>query len=170
MRLEDLIFLSEQNTTSGEFDVEVPVQDVDTKVKIKYGHATGPVDDVTISWGNESHNVDFEAEDVIDDHGNEGKDMTFVAYSQDDKWRFIVDVAVGFNYENSGEIYEVHWQTLEIDIDDAKKLPPAVIDRIEYDLKQQWQTEHIEDLEEKVDEILFWCREVDGKLSNKKDK
>ena len=49
-------------------------------------------------------------------------------------------------------------------------MPPAVIDRIEYDLKQEWQTEHIEDLEEKVDEILFWCREVDGKLQNKKDK
>jgi len=62
------------------------------------------------------------------------------------------------------------YYTLQSDIDDAKKLPPAVIDRIEYDLKQQWQTEHIEDLEEKVDEILFWCREVDGKLQNKKDK
>ena len=62
------------------------------------------------------------------------------------------------------------YYTLQSDIDDAKKLPPAVIDRIEYDLKQEWQTEHIEDLEEKVDEILFWCREVDGKLQNKKDK
>ena len=60
--------------------------------------------------------------------------------------------------------------TLQSDIEEAKQLPPAVIDRIEYDLKQEWQTEHIEDLEEKVDEILFWCREVDGKLSNKKDK
>ena len=62
------------------------------------------------------------------------------------------------------------YYTLQSDIDDAKKLPPAVIDRIEYDLKQQWQTEHIEDLEEKVDEILFWCKEVDQKLYNKKDK
>ena len=62
------------------------------------------------------------------------------------------------------------YYTLQSDIDDAKKLPRAVIDRIEYDLKQQWQTEHIEDLEEKVDEILFWCREVDQKLNNKKDK
>ena len=62
------------------------------------------------------------------------------------------------------------YYTLQSDIEDAKKLPPAVIDRIEYDLKQQWQTEHINDLEEKVDEILFWCREVDGKLQNKKDK
>ena len=29
------------------------------------------------------------------------------------------------------------YYTLQSDIDDAKKLPPAVIDRIEYDLKQQ---------------------------------
>ena len=60
--------------------------------------------------------------------------------------------------------------TLQSDIEEAKALPPAEIERMEYDLKQKWQTEHIEDLEEKVDEILFWCREVDGKLSNKKDK
>ena len=62
------------------------------------------------------------------------------------------------------------YYSLQSDIEEAKALPPAVIDRIEYDLKQEWQTEHIEDLEEKVDEILFWCREVDGKLQNKKDK
>ena len=62
------------------------------------------------------------------------------------------------------------WFALQDDIEEAKKIPPAVIDRIEYDLKQEWQTDHIEDLEEKVDEILFWCREVDGKLQNKKDK
>ena len=114
------MYAPEQNTTAGEFNVNVPVQNEMESVNIKYGHATGPVDDVTISWGNESHNVDFEAEDVIDDHGNEGKDMSFVAYSQDDKWRFIVDVSVGFNYENSGEIYEVHWDTLEIAVDDSK--------------------------------------------------
>jgi len=115
------IYSLRENTRSGEFNVNVPVQNEMEKVNIKYGHATGPVDDVTISWGNESHNVDFEAEDVIDDHGNEGKDMTFVAYSQDDKWRFIVDVSVGFNYENSGEIYEVHWDTLEIAVDDSMR-------------------------------------------------
>ena len=62
------------------------------------------------------------------------------------------------------------YYTLQSDIDDAKKLPPAEVKRMEYDLKQQWQTKHIEDLEEKVDEILFWCKEVDGKLSNKKDR
>jgi len=113
------------NTQSGEFNVNVPVQNEMESVNIKYGHATGPLDDVTISWGEESHNVDFEEGDVIDDHGNEGKDMTFVAYSQDDMWRFIVDVSVGFNYENSGEIQDVMWDTLEIAIDDAK-MDPAV--------------------------------------------
>ena len=62
------------------------------------------------------------------------------------------------------------YYSLQSDIEEARKLPPAVIDRIEYDLKQQWQTEHINDLEEKVDEILFWCREVDHELHKKKDK
>ncbi len=62
------------------------------------------------------------------------------------------------------------YYSLQSDIEEARKMPPAEIERMEYDLKQQWQTEHIEDLEEKVDEILYWCREVDGKLSNKKDK
>ena len=62
------------------------------------------------------------------------------------------------------------YYTLQSDIEEAKKLPRSEIKRMEYDLKQEWQTNHIEDLEEKIDEILHWCREVDGKLSNKKDK
>ena len=96
MRLEDLVFLSEQNTRSGEFDVEVPVQDVDTKVKIKYGFATGPLDDVTISWGNESYNVDFKfGETVGNAEAYDEFDIdNYVAYSEDDKWRFIVPVKV----------------------------------------------------------------------------
>jgi len=114
---------SPMNTRSGEFEVKADVVNGEQKVKIKYGHATGPLDDVTISWENESHKIDFEEEEVIDDHGNEGKDMTFVAFSEDDKWRFIVDVSVGFNYEDSGEIQDVDWDTLEIAIDDAKKDP-----------------------------------------------
>ncbi len=62
------------------------------------------------------------------------------------------------------------YYTLQSDIEDAKKMPPAVIDRIEYDLKQQWQTQHIEKLEEKVDEILYWCREVDKEVYKNKKK
>ena len=62
------------------------------------------------------------------------------------------------------------YYTLQSDIDDAKKMPKAAIDRIEYDLKQEWQTDHIEELEEKVDDILFWCRELETELQNKKNK
>jgi len=62
------------------------------------------------------------------------------------------------------------YYTLQSDIDDAKKMPKAVIDRIEYDLKQEWQTDHIEELEEKVDDILLWCREIETELKKKKNK
>ena len=62
------------------------------------------------------------------------------------------------------------YYSLQSDIEEAKKLPPSEIKRMEYDLKQKWQTEHIEDLEEKVDEILFWCREIDSELHKKKNK
>ena len=60
------------------------------------------------------------------------------------------------------------YYTLQSDIEEAKTLPPAEIKRMEYDLKQEWQTGHIDDLEEKVDEILHWCREIDKDLHKKK--
>ena len=111
------------DTRSGEFNTLVLIDGQRTEVKIKYGHATGPVDDVTISWGNESHNVDFEEEDVIDDHGNEGKDMIFMAMSDDKQWIFMVDVSVGANYDQSGEIQDVDWVgSLEIDRADPNKI------------------------------------------------
>jgi len=62
------------------------------------------------------------------------------------------------------------YYTLQSDIDDAKKLPPAEVKRMEYDLKQEWQTNHIEKLEGKVDEILDWCRQIDSELHNKRNK
>ena len=62
------------------------------------------------------------------------------------------------------------YYTLQSDIEEAKKLPPSEIKRMEYDLKQEWQTNHIEGLEEKVDEILDWCKELDKKINKKKDR
>jgi len=62
------------------------------------------------------------------------------------------------------------YYSLTSEIEEAKKLPPSEIKRLEYDLKQEWQTGHIEDLEEKVDEILHWCREIDSELYKKKNK
>tara|TARA_R110002020_G_scaffold89157_1_gene218361 strand:- start:34 stop:309 length:276 start_codon:yes stop_codon:yes gene_type:complete len=62
------------------------------------------------------------------------------------------------------------YYTLQSDIEEAKTLPPAEIERMEYDLKQEWQTGHIDELEEKVDEILRWCREIDKDLHKKRNK
>ena len=62
------------------------------------------------------------------------------------------------------------YYTLQSDIEEAKKLPPSEIKRMEYDLKQEWQTNHIEGLEEKVYEILDWCKELDKKINKKKDR
>ena len=58
--------------------------------------------------------------------------------------------------------------TLQSDIEQAKKFPKAVIDRIEYDLKQQWQTNHIKELEDEIQELREWCREIDKQLDNGK--
>ena len=62
------------------------------------------------------------------------------------------------------------YYTLQDDISDAKKMPKAVIDRIEYDLKQDWHTQHINKLESEVKELRDWCREIDEELYKKKNK
>ena len=125
MKLKDLAFIKEQNTQSGEFNVEVSVQNEVEKVKIKYGHATGPVDEVTISWGNESHTVDFEqTEESYGDSKDYDEPETWIyeAYSEDDMWKFTVEVMKDPN-ENADEIWDVEWDTLEIEINDNKKEP-----------------------------------------------
>tara|TARA_Y100000389_G_C17348566_1_gene457174 strand:+ start:361 stop:633 length:273 start_codon:yes stop_codon:yes gene_type:complete len=60
------------------------------------------------------------------------------------------------------------YYTLQDDISEAKALPEAVIDRIEYDLKQDWHTEHINRLEKEVEELRDWCREIDGEMYKRK--
>ena len=125
MKLKDLIPLKEQRDSVSPLilkKVNVFVDGEKTDVSIRY-NPYKDLQDVIISWGEESHTVDFDAEDVIDDHGNEGKDMSFVAFSEDDYWRFIVDVSVEASYDMSGNIQEIMWDSLEIDIDDAKQNP-----------------------------------------------
>jgi hypothetical protein len=58
------------------------------------------------------------------------------------------------------------YYTLQDDITEAKAMPEAVIDRIEYDLKQDWHTNHINRLENEVKELRDWCREIDKELSD----
>ena len=62
------------------------------------------------------------------------------------------------------------YYTLQDDIAEAKTMPEAVIDRIEYDLKQDWHTDHINRLEDEVIELREWCRDIDKQILNKKNK
>ena len=75
--------------------------------------------DVTISWdepwGREKHNVEFEEEDKIDDHGNEGIDLLFTAESEDGMWKFGLEVYAEATYPMTGDIADWDWGTLEID-------------------------------------------------------
>ena len=140
----------DKNTTAGEFDVEVPVQDVDTKVKIKYGFATGPLDDVTISWGDESHNVDFKFSETVDKAKayDEFDTDLYVAYADDDKWRFIVEVEVmprefsGDGGTINNDESAVRWDSLNITLNDDEsdeEGKPFGFDDIPDDLKEHFK-------------------------------
>lgn len=45
------------------------------------------------------------------------------------------------------------YYTLQSDIEEARKLPKATIDRIEYDLKREWLEKHIMRSEEDIDAL-----------------
>ncbi len=60
------------------------------------------------------------------------------------------------------------YYTLESDIEEAKKLPPAEVKRLEYDLKQQWTENHIITLELKVKELESHLKQLDKDLHKKK--
>ena len=117
-----------KDTTAGEFNVNLEVQNEMEEVNIKYGHATGPLDDVTISWGDESHNVDFEFEETVGDAQayDEFDIDNYIAYSEDNKWRFIVPVKVTprkFSGDGGTVIEDesaVEWDDMEITVDDSK--------------------------------------------------
>jgi hypothetical protein len=94
-----------------------------TKVKLKMSNIEDEVtitetpgkvlEDVTISWGNESHTVTFKEENKIDDHGNEGMDLEFMAESDDGKWQFILEVYAEASYPNTDPT-EWDWEELII--------------------------------------------------------
>ena len=58
------------------------------------------------------------------------------------------------------------WFTLQADIEDAKKLPAPVIDRVEYDLKDELIRQTIMDTQYDVDKILEELEKIDERLYN----
>lgn len=56
------------------------------------------------------------------------------------------------------------YYTLQGDIEVAKNEPTAQIERLEYDLKEQWNAEHIETLENKVEGLIEIVKSLDEEL------
>ena len=140
----------DKNTTAGDFEVNASVQNEMEKVKIKYGHATGPLDDVTISWGNESYNVDFKFSETV---GNaEAYDEfdidLYVAKSKDNKYIFEVEVEVmprefsGDGGTINNDESAVRWDSLNITLNDDEsdeEGKPFGFDDIPDDLKEHFK-------------------------------
>ena len=140
----------DKNTTAGDFEVNASVQNEMEKVKIKYGHATGPLDDVTISQGNESYNVDFKFSETV---GNaEAYDEfdidLYVAKSKDDKYIFEVEVEViprefsGDGGTINNDESAVRWDSLKITLNDDEsdeEGKPFGFDDIPDDLKEHFK-------------------------------
>jgi len=122
---------------SNEEIVFINIPGVDGKTKVKINHPREGDDKalkgvtITFMYGAEDApseefdevekytDLDFEAE--LDyggtDHGNEGKDLIFVAEA-DDGTIFEVEVSVEASYEHSGNIQEIKWEYLEVIFDD----------------------------------------------------
>ena len=89
----------------------------DEKTELKISNQTdanGDIDlsDVTLEFKGEKYEgLEFEFEEVLEDHDNEGKDALFVAES-DDKM-FEVEVNIEADYDQSGRIQDVEWRSLE---------------------------------------------------------
>ena len=89
----------------------------DEKTELKISNQTdsnGSVDlsNVTLEFKGEKYEgLEFKLEDILEDHGNEGKDALFVAES--DNKTFEVEVNIDANYDSSGIIEDVEWRSLE---------------------------------------------------------
>mgnify|MGYP003115817252 CR=1 FL=1 len=70
-----------------------------------------------------------------------------------------IAMIVGFTITIAGM-----WYTLQADIAQAKELPEPVIDRIEYDLKDELIRQTIMDTQEDVDKILEDLSKIDERL------
>ena len=119
------------NTIKKVIDLKMD-SDVGEPVTVEYTPGTN-LTDVTISWGSESHTVDFEAGDIIDDHGNEGMDIETSADSDDGRWQFILDVQAEATFPMTGDFADWDWEELIVQShpDDESHLDPE--DRFDQD-------------------------------------
>ncbi len=70
-----------------------------------------------------------------------------------------IGIIVGFVVTLSGM-----WYTLQADIEEAMKQPEPVIDRVEYDLKDELIRQTIMDTQDDVEEIKSTIEKIDQRL------
>jgi hypothetical protein len=100
-------------------EIEIPGIEEKTEVKIKHKDSTddSALKGVTIEFnGNTYSDIDFEAEEMIEDHENEGQDWVFI--SEGDDMMFEVEVQVEASYQESGNIQQIDWDTLVVTFGD----------------------------------------------------
>ena len=120
-------------------DIEDEVT-IDQKYPSCFDSGDKCLDDVTISWGNESHTVTFELEENFrtSQAYDESDETEFMAESEDGKWQFILDVEIAANYAESGTIDGYDWEELIIqshpdldgDDDEDLRLEPETLQEI----------------------------------------
>ena len=121
--------INEVRIGDNSFKTRSLIKGKDTEITIDN---TSNLDDITIRWRGTNHwgnktfqNLEFIYDPDVrgDDHG-QVKDAQFFAKSEDKTWVFMVDVSIDGNYEESGTIHDVMWNTLEIKHIDDSKIEP----------------------------------------------
>ena len=90
-----------------EYIEEAKAEKLEEKIKVTKDNWPN----VEFKDGGKKHTVEFDDYEVIDDHGNEGKDVYFMGTDEDGK-EWTIDASVGYNFDNSGNIDDIHYDTL----------------------------------------------------------
>lgn len=77
---------------------------------------------------------------------------------------FRIDIKTVISIIVTTSMFVGMYYTLQSDIEEAKELPKATIDRIEYDLKREWLEKHIMRSEEDIDALERKVEQLDKEL------
>ena len=87
---------------------------------------------VEFKIGSKKHKVEFDFEDIIDDHGNEGQDQYWLGKDDDGK-EWSIDVYTDYN----GDVQDVHYDTIVAEslVNEAKDPKVLEIKHIKFDIE-----------------------------------
>ena len=131
-----------QKIIDGLEEIEVTGMEPDTGNMEKEFNVIGPknqsnpLDDVEIEYREQTYILDFEFGDVIDDHGNEGRDEWWEAEAEDGT-TFMVDVYTTHHRESGMDPEEIYWDTLQIETSEDKEDWAHAMDQAKADREDQ---------------------------------